>query len=628
LRKIFRFIKTYKVFSLVVFGLAAGLIVYFSGLHTISHWILATIIIIAVLPLMWDMITTFRSGKYGIDLLAIIAIITSVVLGQYWAGIVVTLTLASSDILEDFAKNRAKQELTSLLKLRPTMAHLIKGKETVDVKIESVKVNDKLSILPGEIIPMDCELIEGETSVNEVNITGETTPEAKFVGDLLLGGSVNLDMPIKVKVVHTAEKSQYEQIIKMIKSATTSEAPFVRLADRYIIPFTAVSLFLASGVWYISGQAIRFLEVIVVATPCPLLLAAPVALVSGVSLASRRGIIIKNGGVLERLAAVKTVAFDKTGTLTLGKPIVSEVETYNSFKISDVLKYASALEQNSNHVLAMAVVGYTKSKKIKFQTAKQVKEVAGHGLQGRLQGRDLLIGHFKLMKDQNVLLPKNFKPTSAKGTTSYVSVGGKLAGMISFSDEIRPEAQTMLMRLKKLKIKNFLIVTGDSLAASRYVGDKLGIKDLRAESLLSDKMTAVESAEYQPVAFVGDGVNDAPVLTIADVGIALGARGSTAAAEAADVVIMQDNVGKVASSLEIARHSFFLAKQSILIGILVSIALMFIFATGRFKPIYGAILQEVVDVFVILNALRAHSSRQRVVDFKKKENKLKPAKHH
>lgn len=612
-KSVFKFLKSYKLLSVVIIALIVSLILYFSGLHAVADWILGLTVIAAVIPLLWDMVYTIRNGNFGIDILAATAMIASVALGQYWTGIVIALMLTGGKALEDFAEERAKTELTSLLKRKPTLAHVMKSKAVVDLPVEQVKVGDKLSILPGEVVPVDCEILEGDTSFDESSITGESLPVDKLKGDQVLSGSVNIEGSIVVKVLRTAENSQYEQIIKLVQSAGASQSPFVRLADRYSIPFTIIAYLIAGSAWFISGEAIRFLEVIVVATPCPLLLAAPIAFISGMSRATKHGIIIKNGASLERLAGLETVAFDKTGTLTTGKPTIERILSINDFSEDEVLKSAASLEQKSNHILAKVIVSDALSRKLKFKSAKQVKETAGHGLNGRIQGRDILVGSYKFMQDHEVKVADRLDPEHLKSTATYVAIGGKLAGVILFIDELRPESMSMISRLKVSGIKHFLMLTGDGVGAAQSIAGKLGIDNFAANCLPGDKMRIVEEVKDKPVAFVGDGVNDAPVLTVADVGIALGARGSTAASESADIVIMLDDISKVASSVEIAKRTFFIAKQSILVGIFLSIGLMFIFATGKFKPIYGAILQEVVDIFVIFNALRAHGAWQKIV---------------
>jgi heavy metal translocating P-type ATPase len=608
LKRFRHFFREYRQLAFVIVAIIAGLAFDLAGKDVIAHWILGTAAIIAVIPLLWDMVKTLQNGEYGIDILAATAIITSVILNEYWAGMVIFLMLTGGEALEDYAESRAKTELSALLKRKPKKAHLLKGGKTRDVSLREVHVGDKLAILPGEVVPVDCVILEGSSSFDESSLTGESLPVDKSEGDELLSGSINIEGAITVKTLRTAADSQYEQIIKLVRSAASSQSPFVRLADRYSVPFTVVAFLLAGGAWIISGEAVRFLAVLVVATPCPLLLGAPIALISGMSRAARHGIIVKTGSALERLAEVETVAFDKTGTLTHGVPTVDKVTTYGTLTAEQVLGYAASLEQNSGHILARSIVAEAADKKIKLQKAKQIKELAGIGVSGRLQGKTILIGRLSLLESEGITLPKGFKPGGIKQTAAFVAIDGELAGIITFADEIRPDSKRMLAQIKKLGIKHTLMITGDNQTTAETIAEQLGIEDVKAEALPADKIHAIEKVKHHPVAFVGDGVNDAPVLTAADVGIALGARGSTAASESADVVIMLDDVSRVGSAVAIAKRTFQIARQSILIGIFISLGLMVIFSTGKFKPVYGAAIQELVDVTVIINALRAHGS--------------------
>jgi len=610
-KKLIAFFKEYKQLGLVIISVLVALPLDLGGYHQAAHIILGFSALANTVPLVWDMINDLRSGIYGVDILAATAIIASVILGEYWAGMIIVLMLTGGESLEDYAQHRAQSELTALLERAPTKAHVLKGRRTVDVRVSEVRVSDKLAIRPGEVVPVDAIITEGTASFDESSITGESLPVVKKVGDEILSGSVNLDGALTVRTLHIAKDSQYEQIIKLVRSAQASKAPFVRLADRYSIPFTIIAFAIGLSAWGLSGQAIRFLEVLVVATPCPLILAAPIALISGMSRSAKQGIIVKTGSALERLAAAKTVAFDKTGTLTKGQPVVDKVTTYGSFTTETVLGLAAALEQNSNHVLALAIVERAKQDKIKFAKAKKVQETAGNGLNAHVQGKQVLVGRFSLMKDSDVTLPKRFSLKAVSQTAAYVAIDGTLAGVITFIDELRPESKETLALLKKLGIRNFLMVTGDNATTAALIGKQLGINDVRAEALPADKLRAIEELTERPVVFVGDGVNDSPVLAASDVGIALGARGSTAASESADVVVMLDRIDRVATAISIAKRTFFIARQSILIGIAISIGLMLIFSTGHFRPVYGAVIQEVVDVIVIFNALRAHGSWQR-----------------
>ncbi|MGF7229216.1 MAG: heavy metal translocating P-type ATPase [Candidatus Saccharibacteria bacterium] len=611
MHRIIHFAKKYTLFTGALVASATALIFDVSGSHTIAHWILGIAASLELIPLVWGMVQDLRIGTYGVDLLAVTAIGTSVIMHEYWAAIVIVLMLTGGESLEDYAEQRASRELDALLDRAPQKAHILKGRTEVDVPVSQVRVGDKIAIRPGEIVPVDAIILEGTASFDESSITGESLPQTREPGSDIVSGAINLDGALIVRAAHTSADSQYEQIIKLVQSASKSQTPFVRLADRYSVPFTAVSFAIAAAAWVWSGDSRRFLEVIVVATPCPLILAAPIAVISGMSRAARHGIIMKTGSALERLASARTFAFDKTGTLTQGELTVDSITTFNGHKKSEVLQLAASLEANSNHVLARAIVARAQKDKIKISKAKHVKEIAGNGVSAMIGGHEVIVGRWALLEKNHVVLPKNFTPANVQQTAAHVAINGVLAGVITLKDELRPESTQTLDHLRAMGIENFMMVTGDNAATAKAIAKSVGISEVIAEALPGDKLRAIEAQTLRPVAFVGDGVNDAPVLTASDVGIALGARGSTAASESADVVIMQDDLSRVAFGTEIAKRTFFIAKQSIWVGIGLSVMLMAIFSTGKFKPVYGAAIQEVVDVVVIFNALRAHGGARK-----------------
>jgi heavy metal translocating P-type ATPase len=607
MKRIIEFLRHYKLFSIAVLAVIAGIVLQLTGQHTALKWTLGSVALVETVPLLTGMVQDIRSGSYGIDILAATAIVASVILVQDWAAIVIVLMLTGGESLEDYAEHRAQSELSTLLDRAPQKAHIIRNKKTLDVAVAAVKLGDVLVIRPGELVPVDATISEGSGSFDESSLTGESLPVVKEIGGTILSGSINIDGAITAKARATAEDSQYQQIIKLVRSASESKAPFVRLADRYSVPFTLMAFSIAGAVWVISGHAIRFLEVIVVATPCPLLLAAPIALISGMSRASKHGIIVKNGSALERLAEAETFAFDKTGTLTEGNLSVTNIRLFNDYSETEVLTLAAGLEQASNHVVGAAIVRAAHTQQLKLAKPKHVQEIAGSGLRASIKGREILVGRLGLLQNHAVSLPRSFKQTTQKLTATYVAIDGQLAGIISLTDELRSDAKGTIDYLRKRGISNILMITGDNEATARSIATELGIETVHGEMLPADKLRIIEGITDRPVVFVGDGVNDAPVLTVADVGIALGARGSTAASESADMVIMLDDIGRVANAVAIAKRTFSIARQSILVGIGLSIILMLIFATGKFPPLLGAVLQEGVDVVVIFNALRAHT---------------------
>ncbi len=607
------FAKHYWQFTIAVLTLLTVLLLQWTDFAGAARWTMGAISLVLTLPLLYRMWQDILSGRYGIDILAATAIISAVLLGEEWAAIIVVIMLAGGEALEDYAGRRAQSELRALLARAPIMARVVHGDSIIETKVQDVKVGDILEIRSGDIVPVDAKITEGSASVDESSLTGESLPQFKKIGDIVLSGSIVIDSLIRVQVLHVAADSQYQQIIKLVQQASETQSPFVRMADRYSIPFTVIAYAIALSVWLISGDPIRFLEVIVVATPCPLLLAAPIALISGMSRASRYGIIVKTGAALEKLAAIQTVAFDKTGTLTHGTPTVDQISAMQGFDAAEVLQYAATIEKGSNHILADAIVNEAKRRKVELLNAVGIKETTGHGMAAKVGKAHIIVGHYNFMEISKVAIPKNFDPETIQQTATYVAVNHKLAGVISFTDKLRSESKVTLNALGRLGIKHVLMLSGDNEAAAKSIADQLGIDEFKAHLLPEDKLRIIKTLPNQPVAFVGDGVNDAPVLTAADVGIALGAKGSTAASESADLVIMNDDLSYVAKAINIAKETFAIARHSIFIGIGLSVGLMLIYATGKFSPVSGALIQEVVDVVVIFNALRAHTDKKFIV---------------
>jgi heavy metal translocating P-type ATPase len=608
IRTAFRFIKTYPLFTLACIGALVALLLTLTHHQTFGDWILIGACVIALVPLITRMIDEIRGGKYGVDILALLAITTSIILQQYWAAIAVLIMLTGGESLEVFATRRARSELRDLLKHIPQHAHVMRRNKIFDIAASDVQPRDFIVIHPGEVVPVDAIITDGTSSFDESSLTGESVPDSKDIGDTILSGAVNMEGEITAQATSTAKDSQYQQIVRLVDSAAAHPAPYARLADRYSIPFTMIALTIGGVAGILSHDPVRFLDVLVVATPCPLILAAPIALIAGMSRASREGVVIKTGTALEALAEAKTFVFDKTGTLTHGTLVVESITAFSPYTNDEVLGHAAALEQSSTHVLAQAIITAAQDRGLKLQRTKHVREIAGRGLEAHVHGSNVLVGRLSLMKDQNVSLPPSFDPSLIAQSASFVAIGDKLAGYITFSDELREDAPETLNYLRVMGVKQFVMVTGDNQTIAQSIASRLGIQEVVAETLPADKILAVERLSNRPVAFVGDGVNDAPVLMAADVGIALGARGSTAASESADIVILKDNIGYVARAVAVARRSFRIANEGIAIGISLSVILMFIFATGRFSPILGAIIQEIVDVIVILNALRAHGT--------------------
>lgn len=594
----------YREFS-VVFGVAliAGMLAVV-GYSELSQWVISLFSLIIATQLAWGMVKALRSGHYGVDILAIVAIVSTIIVGEYWATIVIVAMLVGGESLEDYANERAKSELTDLLNRAPKIAHIIDEDNSIsDYPINSVTIGMMVQVKPGEVVPVDAIVVRGSGLIDESSLTGESLPVGKKPGDEILSGSVNGDETLVIRAIRDAKDSQYSQIVMLVQGAANSHAPFVRLADRYAVPFTLIAFLIGAIAWVLSGNPARFAEVLVVATPCPLLIAAPIALISGMSRAARFGIIMKSGAVLEQLATIKTAVFDKTGTLTEGKLEVARITTYGNISSNELIKIAASAEQDSAHILAITIVDYAKEHGIKLNLPSKSTETAGKGIHADIDSHNIQVGHLNYLAKHGIDITQVVDP---KQTAIYVGQDGKYIGMITFADAVRSNSKSMLRHLRKLGIAHIAMLTGDNKATADVIASELGIVDVRSECLPVDKLAAMGTFIHRPIMMVGDGVNDAPVLAAADVGVAMGARGATAASESADVVILLDDISRVAMAVGISKHTMSIAIQSVLIGIVISIGLMVVAAFGYIPAIVGAGLQEVVDVIVILNALRAH----------------------
>ena len=609
--KIFTTYFTIPIITLI--GLLLSWVFWLQNNQNLTQDVLLVTLIIGTLPLVYRIGKDLWAKHFGVDLIAITAIVGAFFLHQYLAGAVIVLMLSGGEALEVYALGRARKELSALVSNAPSVAHIKKPDGLVDVAASEVKVGDLIVLKPGEAAPVDGLVLEGISEVDESALTGESLPRAKTPGSLVLSGSINKENPLELKTVRVAAESKYEQIIKLVKEAAESRAPVVRLADRYSIWFTVVTFVLATASWLMSHDPIRLLAVLVVATPCPLILATPIAIMSGISRSASRGIIVKNGGALETLADINAFIFDKTGTLTLGEPKVEQVNA-NSVTEKEVLRIAASLDQVSTHILARSVVNFArKAGGVVLDFPKDFRENFGEGVSGVIDGKKYLFGKLSFLEKNGIAIPpeileRHEQRQNAGKIAVYLGAEGKLLGSIILADEIRPEIKKMISDIHRQGVKQMVMLTGDKKNVADRIAGELGLDDIHAECLPDQKMAEIKDHQKQfgKVAMVGDGVNDAPALAAADVGIALGGHGSTASASAGDIVITLDNLERVGEALAIAKRTLMIAKQSIFVGIGFSVVLMIIAALGYIVPVYGAILQEVLDVLVILNALRVN----------------------
>jgi heavy metal translocating P-type ATPase len=611
MQKLTSFFRNYPDFASTLFVLLWVIGFIFADQTDLGYGLIVGFSGVIGLKMLIGMVKELREGTYGVDILAIAAIAATIAVGEYWATLVIVLMMTGGEALEDFAGRRAKAELTALLERAPTSTHRKTSSGALeDIPIDEVQEDDELVVKPGEIIPVDAVILEGTSSIDESSLTGESLPVEKNPGEELLSGSVNGESVLTVRALRTAENSQYAQIVELVKAAGSTQAPFVRLADRYAVPFTIISFAIAGFAWYLSSDAVRFAEVLVVATPCPLLLAAPIAMISGMSRAAKHGIIIKSGAILEKLARVKTAAFDKTGTLTQGLLSVQSIHPAEGVSETELLALAASAELVSAHILAETLVNEAKNRNIPLLDTDESREITAQGVTTTIDGEPILVGKLSFLKEMGVVVPKETKLHT--DTAVYAARSGEFIGSITLADTVRENSKSTLEKLRSLGVQHSLMLTGDNRQTAEKIATALGISDIRAECLPKDKVEAVTSFPHQPVMMTGDGVNDAPVLAASDVGVAMGARGATAASESADVVILLDDISRVARAVEVAQHTIHIATQSIVIGIIISIVLMIIAATGAIPAVVGAGLQEIVDVIVIINALRAHGSWQKL----------------
>ena len=586
----------------LILAIAAVALVLQYGLHyPLLAQVLVTVVgALIALTMFIGMVKTLKSGKYGVDLLAILAVVATLAVSEYWAAMVILVMLTGGDALEDYAAKKANTELKALLDNSPRLAHVLTASGSKDVAVDDVQVGDHVVVKPGELVPVDGIISEGHSEFDESSLTGEARPVAKNVGSEVMSGSLNGDEAVTVKVTKLAKDSQYQQLVKLVKEAESTPAHFVRMADRYAVPFTVAAIVISLLAWWISKDPRRFAEVLVVASPCPLILAAPVAMVSGMSRASRNGIVVKTGSVLEKLAGARTGAFDKTGTITNGHLTVAQVIPAAEVTTERLLHLAASAEQNSSHILARSLLKYATDNEISLAPVANLSEETGRGITATIEESQVKVGKLNFAAPKETMV-------ALKTTAIYVSVDGQYYGAITFTDHVRPEAAQTMATLKELGVNNLVMLTGDQRLIAQQVAKAVGITNVKADLLPQDKIAALKLIPHDlhPLFMVGDGVNDAPSLATAEVGIAMGANGSTAASETADVVILKDDLSKVAKAVAVSKDTIKIAKQAVLIGIAICVILMLIASTGIIPAFVGAMLQEVIDTVSILWALKA-----------------------
>jgi len=596
----------HPIVLLVVTGLIAGVIFFFAEMEAQLAFVAYLVIGLTIIVTAVDMFKALKAGHWGLDILAVVAMIATLAVEEYLAGLIIALMLTGGEALEDMAAGRASRELNSLINRRPTFANVLApdGITVNRVNIADVRAGDVLIVRGSEVVPVDGELISDRAALDESSVTGESLPVTKYPGDDIISGTVNSTETFQMRATTTADDSQYAQIVRLVEEAVESRAPMVRLADRYAVPFTLISLMVAGVAWWWSGDPVRFAEVLVVATPCPLLIGAPVSFMGGMSSAARANVIVKDGGTLERLSKVRSAAFDKTGTLTQGAPAVSRVIPVSG-TAEETLQLAASAEQYSVHVFAEPIVEHARREDVRFISITEAHEVATNGVAATTDtGEQIRVGKSSFIAE--VAPTFDEFDLQAGETAVYVSKGQHVVGVIVLTDPLRETSHRTLDWLAEHGIEQIVMVTGDMRGTAQAIATEVGIDPDRVYSSMtpSDKVEVVQQLP-SPTLMVGDGINDAPILAAADVGIAMGARGATAASESADAVMTSETFARLADVVHISRRTVAIALQSIWFGMAVSIGLMTIAAFGYLPATIGALMQEVVDVVAIVIALRA-----------------------
>jgi heavy metal translocating P-type ATPase len=592
-------------------GLAVGGVMSLLGLDAASRVVFALVAVVPALPLLRDIVGKIRLRQPGVDIIAVLAVSASLALGEYLTAAIIGLMLATGRFLEEYAAGRAERELTSLLARAPRQANRVRDGEIELVDIGSVERGDRLLIKAGEVIPVDGVVLGSPALIDESALTGEPLPVERRSGDLVSSGSLNAADVFEILATANAEHSTYAGIIRLVEEARRSRAPSVRLADRWAGWFVPLALGMSALAWAVSGDPVRGLAVLVVATPCPLLLAVPIAIVSGISRAAKRGIVFRGGGALELLGRTRNLLIDKTGTVTVGQPALRSIVPLGSTAPeSEILRLAASVDQTSTHVLARAIVDAARRRNLTLEMPLDVTEVPGAGVAAKVGNLGVSVGRLDWLLDGEPEPPDiaaarrrlmRLAPLSV-----YVAVDGAIAAALTFDDTIRPDAAATIRALRRLGVDRIVMATGDHPDAARAVAMAIDVDRVLAQSTPQEKVDALDELRSSgTTTMVGDGINDAPALAAADVGVAMGARGATASSEAADVVLIVDRLQRLVDAIGIAQRSRQIAVQSVVIGMSLSLVAMVVASFGLLAPIVGALLQEGIDVIAIANALRA-----------------------
>ena len=594
------------ILLLAVAGLTSGLAFYFAGRTDIADLVWIGGVVPALAALVVEILRSLRSGEVGLDIVAALSMTAALVFGETLAAAVVAVMYSGGTFLEAFAEGRARREMHDLLSRVPRTATRHRNGGLEEVPLDEIAPGDRLLIRQGDVVPVDGTVASETAFLDTSALTGESLPVRLAYGADAMSGSTNGGEAFDLTATREAKDSTYAGIVRLVEEAQASKAPMSRLADRWSLGFLAVTVSIAFAAWWFTGDPIRAVAVLVVATPCPLILAVPVALVAGLSRAAHFGVLIKGAGPLETMARIRTLVLDKTGTLTDGRPQIVSIDSHDGMAPDNILRLAASLEQASKHPVAQAIVAAAKERGFSLPVPSEVAEIPGEGVVGHVEDRSVIVGGDAFVASRVGRRPGDHSVIAAGSVLVAVAIDGHMAGHLVMSDPLREGAGAMLDGLRREGISRILLATGDRVDVAERVTEGLGLDGLRAGLTPDQKVLLVLTERKRgPVMMVGDGVNDAPALAAADVGVAMGARGAAASAEAADVVLLVDRIDRLGPGIEIARGARRIAVESVVAGIGLSVMGMIAAAFGYVTPVQGALLQEVIDVAVILNALRA-----------------------
>jgi heavy metal translocating P-type ATPase len=625
--------KRYPIPAFAIIGLILGTVVHyiFNDQET-GHWIWFITLVIGGVPIVLETIKEILHGRFASDIVAMLAIITAILTNEAFPGVIIVIMQSGGKALEDYAFRKATTSLDELMTRSPKIAHRkVNDKVVEDVGVERIRIGDHLVIRPGDLVPVDGTIVSGNGQIDESSLTGEPLSKIKHIGEEVFSGTINTGNIFEIKAIRISEESQYSKIVKLVKKAREEKAPIQRLADKYAIWFTPITLAMCGIGWLLTQNTQTILSVLVVATPCPLIFATPVAIIGGIDKAAKQSIIVKSGAAIEQISRADAAVFDKTGTITYGMPVVEDIILLDDFKKNkngksieytkdDILFKAASLEQMSSHPSAQSITKAGKEKFNNLALPTSFHEKSGLGVEGYVNGEHILVGSSNYVESQSKT-NTNYDTINRNGdllktVTEFqklgrmvvlVNINGTNAGIIKFTDKIRDGVVNMIQNLRKEGIKETILLTGDSLDNAKSIANQTGVDNYKYDLLPEDKVNEVKKLKekFNDIIMIGDGINDAPALATATVGIAMGAKGTAISAEAADVVLLVDDVTKVSNVIHIGKKTIKIAKQSIFVGIGLSFLLMIFASFGLILPSVGALLQEALDIAVILNALRA-----------------------